>query len=119
MALTLADADRAIDAARQAGVPLQVGFNRRYDTGFRAAHDTIDRGRHRHAAAAALAHPRPRAGRPGPDPAVDDLHRDAHPRLRRAALPQPRRRARRGVRPGRRADPARFQGPRACSTPRS
>ncbi len=33
MALTLADADRAIDAARQAGVPLQVGFNRRYDAG--------------------------------------------------------------------------------------
>jgi myo-inositol 2-dehydrogenase / D-chiro-inositol 1-dehydrogenase len=44
MALTLADADRAIDAARQAGVPLQVGFNRRYDAGFRAARDTIDAG---------------------------------------------------------------------------
>jgi len=44
MALTLADADRAIDAARQAAVPLQVGFNRRYDAGFRAAHDTIAAG---------------------------------------------------------------------------
>lgn len=41
MALTLADADRAIAAARQARVPLQVGFNRRYDAGFRAAHDKI------------------------------------------------------------------------------
>ena len=44
MALTMADADRAIDAARQAGVPLQVGFNRRYDAGFRAAHDRITGG---------------------------------------------------------------------------
>ena len=44
MALTLADADRAIAAAREAGVPLQVGFNRRYDAGFRAAHDKIAAG---------------------------------------------------------------------------
>ena len=41
MAVTLADADRAVAAARDAGVPLQVGFNRRYDPGFRAAHDRI------------------------------------------------------------------------------
>ena len=44
MAVSLADADRAIDAAREAGVQLQVGFNRRYDTGFRAARDSIDAG---------------------------------------------------------------------------
>jgi myo-inositol 2-dehydrogenase / D-chiro-inositol 1-dehydrogenase len=44
MALTLADADRAIDAAHEAGVPLQVGFNRRFDPGFRAAHDRIAAG---------------------------------------------------------------------------
>ncbi|WP_460067474.1 Gfo/Idh/MocA family oxidoreductase [Streptomyces sp. YKOK-I1] len=44
MATTLADADRAIGAAEKAGVPLQVGFNRRYDTGFRAAHDRIAAG---------------------------------------------------------------------------
>jgi myo-inositol 2-dehydrogenase / D-chiro-inositol 1-dehydrogenase len=44
MALTLADADRAIAAARQAGIPLQVGFNRRYDAGFRTAHDKIAAG---------------------------------------------------------------------------
>ena len=30
MAVTLADADRAIEAASAAGVPLQVGFNRRF-----------------------------------------------------------------------------------------
>jgi myo-inositol 2-dehydrogenase / D-chiro-inositol 1-dehydrogenase len=44
MALSLADADRAIDAACQAGVPLQVGFNRRYDAGFRAARAKITAG---------------------------------------------------------------------------
>src|SRR6202034_1249168 len=44
MALTLAEADRAIDAAHRAGVVLQVGFNRRYDAGFRAAHDRIAAG---------------------------------------------------------------------------
>jgi myo-inositol 2-dehydrogenase/D-chiro-inositol 1-dehydrogenase len=45
MALTLADADRAIAAAQAAGVPLQVGFNRRFDTGFRAAHELVAAGR--------------------------------------------------------------------------
>jgi myo-inositol 2-dehydrogenase/D-chiro-inositol 1-dehydrogenase len=44
MGLTLADADRAIDAARAAGVPLQVGFNRRFATDFRAAHDLVASG---------------------------------------------------------------------------
>jgi myo-inositol 2-dehydrogenase/D-chiro-inositol 1-dehydrogenase len=44
MAITLADADRAIAAAREAGVPLQVGFNRRYDAGFRAAREKISAG---------------------------------------------------------------------------
>jgi len=33
MALTLADANRAIAAACRAGIALQVGFNRRYDAG--------------------------------------------------------------------------------------
>ena len=45
MALTLADADRAIAAAEAAGVPLQVGFNRRFDRSFRAAHDLVAAGR--------------------------------------------------------------------------
>ena len=44
MALTLADADRAIEAARAAGVPLQVGFNRRFAADFRAAHDLVASG---------------------------------------------------------------------------
>jgi myo-inositol 2-dehydrogenase/D-chiro-inositol 1-dehydrogenase len=44
MAVTLAEADRAIAAAADAGVPLQVGFNRRYDAGFRAAHEKIAAG---------------------------------------------------------------------------
>ena len=45
MGLTLADADRAIEAARTAGVPLQVGFNRRFAADFRAAHDLVASGR--------------------------------------------------------------------------
>ena len=44
MALTLADADRAIDAARTAGVALQVGFNRRFADGFAAMRAGIDAG---------------------------------------------------------------------------
>ncbi|MDQ0948296.1 myo-inositol 2-dehydrogenase/D-chiro-inositol 1-dehydrogenase [Streptomyces phaeochromogenes] len=44
MAVTLAEADGAIAAARDAGVLLQVGFNRRHDPGFRAAHDKIAAG---------------------------------------------------------------------------
>lgn len=37
MAVTLDEADRAIAAAKNAGVVLQVGFNRRFDSGFAAA----------------------------------------------------------------------------------
>ncbi|NGO10736.1 Gfo/Idh/MocA family oxidoreductase [Streptomyces sp. HC44] len=44
MAVTLAEADRAVAVAADAGVPLQVGFNRRYDPGFRAAHEKIAAG---------------------------------------------------------------------------
>jgi myo-inositol 2-dehydrogenase / D-chiro-inositol 1-dehydrogenase len=45
MAVTLADADRAIAAADAAGVVLQVGFNRRFAAGFAAARAAIDGGR--------------------------------------------------------------------------
>jgi myo-inositol 2-dehydrogenase/D-chiro-inositol 1-dehydrogenase len=45
MAVTLADADRAIDAARSAGVVLQAGFNRRFAADWRAARDLLDAGR--------------------------------------------------------------------------
>ena len=41
MSMTLSDADRAIAAAHAAGVPLQVGFNRRFARDFVAAHDAI------------------------------------------------------------------------------
>jgi myo-inositol 2-dehydrogenase/D-chiro-inositol 1-dehydrogenase len=41
MALTLDEADMAIEAARAAGVPLQVGFNRRYDKAWAEAHEAI------------------------------------------------------------------------------
>jgi len=44
MAITLADADRAIDAANAAGVVLQVGFNRRYAPDWAAARALLDNG---------------------------------------------------------------------------
>jgi myo-inositol 2-dehydrogenase/D-chiro-inositol 1-dehydrogenase len=45
MAVTLLDADRAIDAARAAGVVLQVGFNRRFAADWQAGRELIDSGR--------------------------------------------------------------------------
>lgn len=45
MAVTLADADRAIDAVRAAGVVLQVGFNRRFAADWQAARALIEDGR--------------------------------------------------------------------------
>ncbi len=44
MAVTLADADRAVAAARDAGVPLQVGFNRRFAPDWAAARALLDDG---------------------------------------------------------------------------
>ena len=45
MAITLEEADKAILAAQNANVPLQVGFNRRFASDFRAAHNDIAEGR--------------------------------------------------------------------------
>ena len=45
MAMTLADIDRAIEAARSAGVVLQVGFNRRFAADWAAARALLDDGR--------------------------------------------------------------------------
>jgi myo-inositol 2-dehydrogenase / D-chiro-inositol 1-dehydrogenase len=45
MAVTLEDADRAIAAAKEAGVVLQVGFNRRFAPGWIAAREAIEAGR--------------------------------------------------------------------------
>jgi myo-inositol 2-dehydrogenase/D-chiro-inositol 1-dehydrogenase len=44
MALSISEADRAVAAAEAAGVPLQVGFNRRFAPDFAAAHDAVVRG---------------------------------------------------------------------------
>src|SRR3954469_11821246 len=44
MAMTLDDADRAVSAARAAGIPLQVGFNRRFARDFAAAHEIVAAG---------------------------------------------------------------------------
>ncbi len=44
MAVSLADADRAIDAAHAAGVVLQVGFNRRFAPDWAAARALLDDG---------------------------------------------------------------------------
>jgi myo-inositol 2-dehydrogenase/D-chiro-inositol 1-dehydrogenase len=44
MALALADADRAIEAARAAGVVLQVGFNRRFAPDWQAVRALLDAG---------------------------------------------------------------------------
>lgn len=44
MAVTLKDADRAINAASEANTVLQVGFNRRFAAGFAAARARIDAG---------------------------------------------------------------------------
>ena len=44
MSMTLAEADRAIAAARDAGVPLQVGFNRRFAADFAAAYRVVTDG---------------------------------------------------------------------------
>ena len=43
-ALNLADLDRAIDAVRAAGIPLQVGFNRRFAPDWAAARALLDDG---------------------------------------------------------------------------
>ena len=44
LALTLAETHAALDAVEQAGVPLQIGFNRRFDRGYRRAKEMIEAG---------------------------------------------------------------------------
>jgi myo-inositol 2-dehydrogenase / D-chiro-inositol 1-dehydrogenase len=44
MGLTLSEIDRGMAAAQRAGVPLQVGFNRRFAADFEAAHRTVVEG---------------------------------------------------------------------------
>lgn len=44
IAHTLVDADRALDATRRAGVPLQIGFQRRFDPAYVRARHLVDSG---------------------------------------------------------------------------
>jgi myo-inositol 2-dehydrogenase/D-chiro-inositol 1-dehydrogenase len=44
IALTLAEADAALAAVREAGVLLQIGFQRRFDPGYERAHASVRRG---------------------------------------------------------------------------
>ncbi|MGQ9625735.1 MAG: inositol 2-dehydrogenase, partial [Anaerolineae bacterium] len=44
LALTLEDTDAALEAVKEAGVKLQVGFMRRFDSGYAAAKKKIDEG---------------------------------------------------------------------------
>lgn len=44
IALDLATTDAALDAAERAGIRLQIGFQRRFDPGYRKAKDLIDSG---------------------------------------------------------------------------
>lgn len=44
MAMSLAEADSAVAACERAGVPLQVGFNRRFSPDFVAAHEVVAAG---------------------------------------------------------------------------
>jgi myo-inositol 2-dehydrogenase/D-chiro-inositol 1-dehydrogenase len=41
LAMSLADADRAVDIVSRGDVPVQIGFNRRFDTGYRAARNLV------------------------------------------------------------------------------
>jgi myo-inositol 2-dehydrogenase / D-chiro-inositol 1-dehydrogenase len=41
IALTLEETDRAIRAVEEAGITVQVGFQRRFDAGYRAAHELV------------------------------------------------------------------------------
>jgi len=41
LAMSLAEADRALAVVSDTGVPVQIGFNRRFDAGYRAARDLV------------------------------------------------------------------------------
>ena len=44
ISLELAEVDRALDAVAAAGVPFQIGFNRRFDPAHQAVHEAVMRG---------------------------------------------------------------------------
>ena len=98
VSLDLAEVDRALREVEAAGVPFQIGFNRRFDPAHQAVHDAVAGGDGRRAAARAHLQPRPRAAAARLRRGLRrDLPRHDDPRLRHGAL---RRRlgGRRGVR---------------------
>ena len=44
VSLDLAELDRALDAVQEAGVPFQIGFNRRFDPGHASVHEAVRSG---------------------------------------------------------------------------
>ena len=105
----LAQVDRGLGAVDAAGVPLQIGFNRRFDPSHKAVADAVA-----HGAGGRRAHLQHHEPRPGP--AADRVHqgvgrdllRHDDPRLRHGPL-RHRERGRRGLR----------HAARCASTPRS
>jgi len=82
LALTLAETHAALDAVERAGVPLQVGFMRRFDAGYRQAKTMIDHGligRPVTFKAVGRDLSPARLRRPGPQRRVDPRH--GHPRF--------------------------------------
>ncbi len=68
VSLDLAEVDRALGAVREAGVPFQIGFNRRFDPGHQAVADAVARGE--------IGDVAPRAHlQPGPGAAADGVRR--------------------------------------------
>ena len=82
MALSLAEADRAVAAAEAAGVPLQVGFNRRFAADFAAAHRRVVDGMIGTPHLMRSLTRDPGLADPAAVPAVDDLPAHPDPRLR-------------------------------------
>ena len=103
VSLELAELDRALAAVEAAGVPFQIGFNRRFDPAHAAVREAVPTGGRRAA-------PRP-DHQPRPRPAAAGVHaslrravpRHDDPRLRHGPL-RDRHRGRRGVRARGRAD---------------
>ena len=104
VSLDLAEVDRALAAVQEAGVPFQIGFNRRFDPGPRRGRRRRGRRHGRRAAARAHLQPRPGAAADGLHRHLGrDLPRHDDPRLRHGAL-RGRQRGRRGLRARRGAD---------------
>ena len=119
VSLDLATVDRALAAVEAAGVPFQIGFNRRFDP----AHASVARrgrdGAGRRAASRADHEPRPRPAAAGVRPRLGrDLPRHDDPRLRHGPLRHRLARSSRSTRAARSASTPRSARP-ATSTPRS